>query len=126
MTRPTAPPHVLTGQGRVLGLGFTADGEWLAIAGEDHTARLWDLRAANPSAASVVLEGGTGIAGLDVSEDSRWLVTGHHDGKARVWRLRVDELIELACRTAGRNLRDGEWRELTGEAVAPRTCPNLP
>jgi WD40 repeat protein len=130
LTRPQEPPLVLNGQGRVLALDFSADSAWLATAGEDHTARLWDLGAVNPAAAPVVLQGQRGVydgaLAMSADTDGRWLVTGHHDGKARLWRLRVEDLIDLACRTAGRNLRDDEWRELTGEPDAPETCPNLP
>jgi hypothetical protein len=33
------------------------------------------------------------------------------DGMTRLWTLRPSELIEIACRTASRNLRRDEWAQ---------------
>jgi hypothetical protein len=51
---------------------------------------------------------------------------GSGNGTARLWLLQVDELIDLACRTAGRNLTRREWMQyFPGEPYRP-TCPDLP
>jgi tetratricopeptide (TPR) repeat protein len=61
-----------------------------------------------------------------ISPDNRWLVTGSGDNTARLWNLRLDELIDLACRTAGRNLTRAEWERYFPGQEYRKTCPNLP
>jgi len=51
-------------------------------------------------------EGSFGLT--PISPDNHWLVTGSLDNTARLWNLRLDELINLACRTTGRNLTQTE------------------
>jgi hypothetical protein len=47
---------------------------------------------------------------LAFSGDGRWLIGDPiYDSTVRLWPLRTDELIRLACRTAGRNLTQEEW-----------------
>ena len=65
------------------------------------------------------------ISAVAISADSRWLVTGSYDKTARLWNLRLDELVELACRTAGRNLTKEEWAQYLGNRPYRKTCPNL-
>jgi len=43
------------------------------------------------------------------------VVTGSDDNTARLWDLRLDELVELACRTAGRNSMKEEWAQYMGD-----------
>jgi hypothetical protein len=66
------------------------------------------------------------IIRLDLDRDERFLVTGSHDKKARLWDLRLEELVKVACRTAGRNLTKEEWQLYMGNQLYQRTCPNLP
>lgn len=37
-----------------------------------------------------------------------------------------DDLLNIACRTAGRNLTPQEWQEAFGDQPYHKTCPNLP
>jgi WD40 repeat protein len=115
----------LTGHtGRVLAAGFSPDNQWLATAGEDRTIRLW--RPDAPEAAPVVLTGHAGsVPHLAFSPDGRWLTSGAYDGTVRQWRLRLDDLIEVACASAGRTLTaDEAERYLGGTPVALcRTAP---
>lgn len=45
---------------------------------------------------------------MAISPDSHWLVTGSRDATGRLWNLRLDELMNLAYRTVGRNLTQAE------------------
>jgi hypothetical protein len=53
-----------------------------------------------------------------ISSDSKWVVTISDDQTALLWSLEIERLLDLACRTAGRNLRNDreEWqRYFVGE-----------
>lgn len=55
------------------------------------------------------------ITSVAISPDNRRVVTGSDDNTARLWDLRLDELVELACRTAGRSLTKEEWAQYMGD-----------
>jgi formylglycine-generating enzyme required for sulfatase activity len=90
-------------------VAISPDSRWLVTGSEDKTARLWDLTAKDPAAAPIVLRGHeAAISCVAISPDSRWLVTGSGDMTARLWQLRLNELMDLARRTLGRELVDEE------------------
>ena len=105
-------------------LAFTADSQWLVSGSYDDTARLWFLESA-PQVDSVSLGAHQDTVNvLAISTDGHWLVTGGEDDLVLVWSLWLDELVDLACRTAGRNLTNSreEWqRYFVGESYRP-TC----
>jgi WD40 repeat protein len=71
--------------------------------------RLWD--PANPGTAPVILRGHeAGVFDIGFTDGGRRMVTGALDGTVRIWRLKLDDLIDVACRVAG--------RELTADEVA--------
>ncbi|MDZ8261280.1 AAA-like domain-containing protein [Nostoc sp. ChiQUE01b] len=119
-------PDLLTGhRGRVFGVEFSPDSQWLATSSEDHTIRLWN--PTDSTAAPIVLRGhDSGVENLAFSSDSRWLLSGSSD--ARLWRVYFDnnDLLSIACRTAGRNLTPQEWQQAFGDQQYHKTCPNLP
>jgi hypothetical protein len=85
------------------------------------------LRQALAEAGGRSLSGHEGfIPAVAISPDNHWLVTGSEDKTARLWNLRLDGLVELACRTAGRNLSADEWKQYMGEEPYHKTCPKLP
>jgi hypothetical protein len=85
------------------------------------------LRQALSFAGGQVLSGHEeDVTAVAVSPDNRWLVAGSEDKTARLWNLRLDELVELACRTVGRNLTKEEWAQYMGDQPYQKTCPNLP
>ncbi len=108
--RAPGPRTVLHGhEGRIYAMAITPDNR-LITGGEDRTVRLWDLQGPGPAASSVVLRGhAERVTDLQISRDGRRLVSGSGDGVARVWLLRVEDLIERARETAGRNLTLQEW-----------------
>jgi WD40 repeat protein len=118
----TVLPERLTGHvGRILAAGFSPDSQWLATAGEDQTIRLW--RPDAPREAPVVLRGHeASVTQLDFSSDGRWLISGAYDGTVRQWRLRMDDLIQVACASAGRMLTPTEVEQYLGGVVPDAPC----
>jgi WD40 repeat protein len=45
-----------------------------------------------------------------ISADDRWIVTGSDDKTARLWLLQMNDLMNLARITVGRNFSADEWR----------------
>ncbi len=87
--------------------------------------RLWNL--ADPAAEPAVLQGHyDGVYALAFSPDGRWLASGGCVGEARLWRVRSDDLVDLACQLAGRNLTRAEWEEALGGEPYRATCPGWP
>ena len=128
LTRSDARPIILRGHtARTLSIAFSPDSEWLVTGNEDRTARLWNLTAADPATDSVVLRAPGKVGGVAFSPDGHWLALGQTefrarpfghdsalfastDSEARLFRPRLDDLIALACRTAGRDLAANEVR----------------
>jgi len=102
---------------------FSRDGRMLASVG-DGTARLW-----NPTrlgAAPTVLQGhGELLVQGVLSPDGRWLATVGAGSAVQLWYLRVNDLIGVACQTAGRNLTMTEWKDLMGTRPYRRTCDRV-
>jgi len=125
---PAAAPIVLRGHGGpIKAVAISSDNRWLVTGSWDGTARLWDLTAPNPAAAPIVLRGHKGrINAVAISPDNHWLLTGSADNTARLWRLQLDELMNLACRVAGRNFSRVEWDQYFRGQPYRKTCDNLP
>ena len=82
---------------------FSPDSRWLAagtsprsrygsFAGQDTTARVWDLATGSPPLHPIVLHGHEGeVDALAFSSDSRWLATGSGGGTVRVWDLAASD-----------------------------------
>ncbi|MGO9597291.1 MAG: TIR domain-containing protein [Isosphaeraceae bacterium] len=81
---PSAPMALRGHEGPIYALGFAPDGR-LVTAGDDRTARVWDL--SSPQSEPLVLPGHEGpIYALGFAPDGR-LVTAGRDGTVRVWNL---------------------------------------
>jgi WD40 repeat protein len=75
-------------EGEVFSAAFSPDGRWLAGAGEDGVARLWEIIAEGPASDPLELRGHEGpVQSLAFSPDGRWLGTGGADQRVHLWDL---------------------------------------
>jgi WD domain, G-beta repeat len=81
--------HALFGhENGITCVALSSDNRWLVTGSDDKTARLWDLKAADPAAQPVVLKGHEDkVNAVAFSPDNRWVVTGSDDHTARLWLL---------------------------------------
>jgi hypothetical protein len=68
-----------------LDLGFSPDGEWLALCGEDGSVGVWDLLALQPLVTG--LRHAAKVNVCQFSPDGLRLATGANDHYARIWNL---------------------------------------
>ncbi|HEX8221323.1 MAG TPA: caspase family protein [Chloroflexia bacterium] len=111
---------------------FSRNGKWLATVsaqGTLHGVRLYDLTTANPGTDPITFSPppGMGSGTPTFSADGRWLIMLPRQAESvYLWPLDARELIEQACRTAGRNLTPHEWQQYVGSGEYRKTCPDLP
>jgi WD40 repeat protein/energy-coupling factor transporter ATP-binding protein EcfA2 len=136
LSRTNTSPIVLNGHAAgITALQFSPDARRLVTSSDDHTVRLWDIAAANPAATATVLHGHDGpVMALVISNDNATLLTGSVDQTARIWSLPPPDqsneinaapttsLVNLACRTASRNLTQEEWGRFFAGQAYRKTC----
>jgi WD40 repeat protein len=107
---------------------LSSDGSLLAAADDIGTVKIW--QASDLDVPSIKLRGHEGpVYAFGFSPDGKFVATGGSDGVVRRWEVhkpvaitnrdrsweswsaRLDELTELAGKTAGRNLTQKEWSE---------------
>jgi WD40 repeat protein len=110
--------------GRVYGMKFSPDGRWLVSAGEDRTIRIWDR--SDPGLAPIVLRHDGSVTYVGFSRNGRWLISAGADGTVRLWRLTYEDLIDVACRTAGRRLTPEEVKAFLPGESGPLPCASQP
>jgi WD40 repeat protein len=117
-------PVILKGAGAI---DISSDSRWVATG-----SLLWDLAAKDPASSPIALPvTGFGPTFTRDGQQSHWLVTGSREDKTGrdtvcLGNMRLDELMKLACRTAGRNLTENEWQLYFPGEKYRKTFPDLP
>ncbi len=105
----TIPAHA----GGVNSSEYSPDGKWIATAGQDHTARIWEAKNRQ---AVTSLAGHMGpVKRISWSPDSRWVVTASEDRTARIWEAMPSRWLRTlmghtaSVQAAVFSLPDGRW-----------------
>jgi WD40 repeat protein len=104
------------------------DGRQMATTGGDSTVRLWNLTAPDPESDSMLFKG-SGDAqprGAAFTDDLRWLVVWFRDGSVYFWHTELENLLNLAGETVGRNMDVGDWFQYFPGQPYAQTFPGLP
>jgi WD40 repeat protein len=121
---PSSAPQILQGHTMVVwSLVFSPDGSTLASASRDNTIRVWDMNAKNIMTSAVILNGhADAVYDLRFTQNGSTLASSSYDNTVRLWNMNVDELINLACKKAGRNFTKQEWALYFSEEAYRATC----
>ncbi|WP_404384737.1 winged helix-turn-helix domain-containing protein [Knoellia locipacati] len=114
ISRPNpSQPRLVGGQG-----AFSRDGTLFASISDDGALSFWDGRTGRLQA-SVPLDA---RGSPSFSADSSTLSVASPDGSMVEWNLDPDSWITTACRLAGRELTEAEWRTYLPDRPFTRTC----
>jgi WD40 repeat protein len=83
--------------GAVRAVSFGRDGRMLASAGDDRTARLWDISRGTPLCAPMRHE--HALRALAISPDGRLIATAGDDGTLRCWDVMTAEPVGVPIRS---------------------------
>lgn len=101
-------PVKLKGHSNAL-TSLAVDGDFLATASDDETARIWDLSEENPTQSQLVLRGHSAtVYSVAFSPDGQWIVTAGGDRIVRLWDRDIDRAIQRARQLTGRELTPDE------------------
>jgi WD40 repeat protein len=111
---------------RIRSVDFSPKGTWLATGGDEGTIFLWDMTADNPAGNPRRLPGKNQILAVTFSPDGKTVTTANQDGVVRLWLPATQDLIDLACRTSGRNMTLAEWQQVLPDQTYSKTCTQWP
>jgi WD40 repeat protein len=114
--------YTLDDVGEIHTLRIAPGGRYLAIS-NGHRVRIWDIDTGR-AVGQLPTSGYTRDIGF--TPDGRYLATASDDNDLTLWPWRADDLIDLACRHATRNLTRKEWQDFLPNDPYRASCPNLP
>jgi WD40 repeat protein/DNA-binding SARP family transcriptional activator len=101
---------------------YAPDASILVSAGNDGQIKVWDGRTGESLA--TLAPGSSNVwADVEFLPDGHTIIIATRDGAVYTWDTRVEQWIKFACRVAGRNLTDAEWRDAFGDRPYRQTCP---
>lgn len=106
---------------RLLWIEFSPDGSTLATAGLDGTVGLWDVATQTPIGRPLTIEPETFLA-ADLSPDGSRLFSVSTGRRAVRWDVSPDAWKRHACRVAGRELTQREWRDALPDRPYRSVC----
>ena len=118
--------HILRGHENsvVNQANWSQDGTHIVTASNDETAIIWDATGGEQVA---LLEGHDGFVNQAVwDEAGKRIVTASSDGTARIYYVSLEELRQMACQRAVRNMSEAEWERFMGSEPYQETCPSKP
>lgn len=102
---------------------FSTDGNYIAAASNDKTARVWDINQLN-KAPLVIDNAHDWVWAINFANDNQALFTASADGKIRINNLDVGENANELCSYINRNLTQKEWDFFFGSNIPwQETCP---
>ncbi len=119
---PLGPTTLRRHVTEVNALAFSPAGDLLASVDADGLLYLWDLMRLSAPPVTVRAHPASANA-VAFAVDGAALYTAGADGAIQRWTVKLDDLIAVACATAGRNLTIGEWDQIFDTAPYRATCP---
>jgi WD40 repeat protein len=116
--REAATGHTTT----VWGTVYSSDGSRIVTTGLDGSVTLWEGRTGELLGSVLLPEKVTSTAGF-VADSSTVLIASDFGGLYE-WNTDPGNSLEFACRLAGRDLTEAEWRQHFGERPWQPTCPD--
>jgi len=122
------PAFTLVPHGPANNIAFSPDGRWIAVNGSSDYIDLWDLSLENPSVfPGHFVDALSGDSYVTFSADGRWLMVNPFRSQAKIFPFyTADEMIDLACQRAGRNMTLNEWARYLGDQPYRPTCLQWP
>ncbi len=117
LVRPAVTAH----QGVAFQLAYSPDGSRILTSGLDGTVALWD--ASEGTLLGRITVEGRPYTGVGFTPDGRSArIVEWFTGRVWTWPLEVDRALAYACRAAGRELTEEEWRDHFGSRPYVHVC----